>query len=219
MGEQVWSRLVAARRSLERAVSAAYDEVLVDVSERVSASGSIGKSDIGALVLWERIQANTKWAASLTSMPDTEVRAVTRQAVDAVRDLNVAMSEAAGQGRRLLAALAGFTTGTRLPRRCSWLRHRTVCRLRPMGTRRTDHARRASDIRTRPVQPLHGLDREVPQQGTSARPGMARPGRRPGPLPAWQIPLNLTRSAPEEGVAISATAGSLGPGLATSRPR
>lgn len=114
VAEQVWSRLIAARRSLEHEASAAYDEVLVEVSERISASGSIGKSDIGALVLWKRIQANTKWAGRLMRMPDTEVRAVTRPAVDAVRDLNVAVPEAAGQGRRLLAALPGFTTGDAL---------------------------------------------------------------------------------------------------------
>lgn len=105
---------MAARRSYEHATSAAYDEVLVEVSARVSALGSIGKSDIGALVLWKRIQANTRWAARLMSTPDREVRAVTRQAVDAVRDLHVPVSEAAGRGRRLLATLPGFTTGDAL---------------------------------------------------------------------------------------------------------
>lgn len=36
-----------------------YDEVLYEVVERVERSGSIGKSDIGVLLFWKRLQANT----------------------------------------------------------------------------------------------------------------------------------------------------------------
>lgn len=141
-GEQVWSRLSAARLALERETSPAYDEVLVEVSERVAASGSLGKSDIGALVLWKRIQANTRWAVRLMGMPDTEVRAVTRRAVDAVRDPHVTVPDAARRGRRELSALPGFTTGGRARLRGAGDRGTGPSgRLRPIGTRRADDAR------------------------------------------------------------------------------
>jgi hypothetical protein len=112
--EETWSRLVAARTSYERQASAAYDEVLVEVAARVSTTGSIGKADIGALVLWKRLRADTRWARRLMDMPDLEVRSRTAQAVDAVRDRTVPVPAAARSGRRLLAALPGFTTGDAL---------------------------------------------------------------------------------------------------------
>jgi hypothetical protein len=34
-----------------------YDEVRRDVSDRIDLTGSIGKADIGALLLWKRLRA------------------------------------------------------------------------------------------------------------------------------------------------------------------
>lgn len=49
-----------------------YDEVLYEVVERVMRSGSIGKADIGALLFWKRLQANTPWVTRLHLVPDPE---------------------------------------------------------------------------------------------------------------------------------------------------
>lgn len=107
----VWSRLVAARHEYRLAVPDAYDEVPFDVTARVAGSGSADKSDIGALLFWKRLRADTRWASNLLSLRDADVREVTARAVDAVRDHGVSPVEAALRGRRLLASLSGFTTG------------------------------------------------------------------------------------------------------------
>ena len=112
--DQKWARLEAARAEYGRQAPGAYDEVLSEVAARVSTAGSIGKSDIGALLLWKRLRADTLWVRRLMSMPDTEVRAVTAQAVHAVCDTDVPVPEAARQGRQLLSSLPGFTTGDAL---------------------------------------------------------------------------------------------------------
>ena len=98
----------------EQQTAVAYDEVLVEVAARISTTGSIGKSDIGALLLWKRLRADTPWARQLMSMAEAEVRTLTARAVDAVRDTAVPVPEAASLGRRLLSSLPGFTTGDAL---------------------------------------------------------------------------------------------------------
>ncbi|WP_328649095.1 hypothetical protein OHS58_17980 [Amycolatopsis sp. NBC_00348] len=103
-----------ARTAYEQQVASAYDEVLVEVAVRARAAGSIGKSDIGALLLWKRLRADTPWASRLMSVPDLEVRATTARVVDAVRDPHSSTPAAAREGRRLLASLPGFTTGDAL---------------------------------------------------------------------------------------------------------
>lgn len=74
-------RLEAARAETDERV---YDEVLYEVAERIERSSSIGKADIGALLFWKRLQANTPWATRLHLLPDLEVRRVTAVAVEAV---------------------------------------------------------------------------------------------------------------------------------------
>jgi hypothetical protein len=68
--DQKWARLEAARTTYEQQTAAAYDEVLVEVAARISTTGSIGKSDIGALLLWKRLRADTPWARQLMSMAE-----------------------------------------------------------------------------------------------------------------------------------------------------
>jgi hypothetical protein len=111
---QMWARLDAARSAYERQVALAYDEVLVEIAARVSSAGSIGKSDIGALLLWKRLRADTRWVRQLLSMPDVEVRSITARAVDAVSDTSTSVPMAAQLGRRLLSSLPGFMTGDAL---------------------------------------------------------------------------------------------------------
>jgi len=104
-------RLQTARAAMDEGV---YDEVLYEVADRVQRSGSIGKVDIGALLFWKRLQANTPWAARLHFLPDLQVRATTAIAVEAVRDPAVAVPEATRRGRSALTALPGFSEGDAL---------------------------------------------------------------------------------------------------------
>lgn len=105
------NRLRDARAGVDNDV---YDELLHEVSDRVDRCGSIGKADIGALLFWKRLQANTPWAGRLQLMPEARVRDVTAAAVAAVRDDRVGTAEAAGRGRAALSSLPGFDRGDAL---------------------------------------------------------------------------------------------------------
>lgn len=92
----------------------AYDEVLHSVADRIRAEGSIGKSDIGALLFWKRLRADAVWVRELMTWTDSDVREVTKLAVAAVNDTSMSVPEAASAGRRTLSPLPGFTTGDAL---------------------------------------------------------------------------------------------------------
>ena len=106
--------LIRAYADYQSSVKAEYDEVLKEAIGRSEEIGSLGKYDIGALVFWKRLQANTPWAAALLSLPDAEVRAVTAAAILAVRDPNLTAPEAAQRGRSALSELPGFRNGDAL---------------------------------------------------------------------------------------------------------
>ncbi|MGI5397619.1 hypothetical protein [Streptomyces sp. CA-251251] len=84
------------------------------VAQRTEHTGSLGKTDIAALVVWKRLSAQTRWVTDLMSLPDTHVRAVTERAVTAVRDTTVRRSKAARTGRGIIWELPGFRTGDAL---------------------------------------------------------------------------------------------------------
>lgn len=109
-----WTRLIAARHAYSTAVGRHYDEILDEISERTLTSASIGKADIGALPLWKRMRADTRWAGALMAMPDVKVRQVTGAAVAVVRDTSADRGTAAGNGRRALLDLPGFVKGDAL---------------------------------------------------------------------------------------------------------
>jgi hypothetical protein len=88
-----------------------YDEVVDEVIERVAETGSIGKCDIGALVLWKRLRANSPWVTKLLNRSDNEVRKVTAQAVMNARDSDQSIPNAADSARHALDRLPGFTSG------------------------------------------------------------------------------------------------------------
>ncbi|MFJ9121920.1 hypothetical protein ACIRJO_41125 [Streptomyces sp. NPDC102394] len=111
---QAWDTLIPARADYLAHVSPHYDEVLHDVAQRTEHTGSLGKTDIAALVVWKRLSAQTRWVTALMSLPDTHVRAVTERAVTAVRDTTLTRSEAARIGRGIIAELPGFHTGDAL---------------------------------------------------------------------------------------------------------
>ncbi len=92
-----------------RQISPHYDDVLREISDRIDASGSLGKGDIATLAFWKRIRTDS-WAEDFLILPEAKVRAVTGQAVVAAsgQDLIVAASRA----RELLRKLPGFVTGS-----------------------------------------------------------------------------------------------------------
>ncbi|NED20382.1 hypothetical protein G3I31_35455 [Streptomyces sp. SID9913] len=114
LGDQVWGMLVPARAGYLADVSPHYDEVLHEVAHRTEHAGSLGKSDVSALVVWKRLSAQTRWVTALMALPDAHVRAVTERAVIAVRDTTLSRSEAAREGRRIIAELPGMRTGDAL---------------------------------------------------------------------------------------------------------
>jgi hypothetical protein len=90
-----------------------YDEILHDITGRVAMAGSLGKTDLGALLLWKRIQVGA-WAGKLLCMPDSEVREITAKAVAASRDQGLNVPDAARAACQALLALPGTETGDAL---------------------------------------------------------------------------------------------------------
>ncbi|YAL83407.1 hypothetical protein ACMYYO_00990 [Dermacoccaceae bacterium W4C1] len=87
---------------------AIYDETLNVVSKRAASAKSLAKADIGSLVLWKRISAQTKWAAKLQMVPDATVRGVTADAFRLANDESATVPDAGQAARRALRALPGM---------------------------------------------------------------------------------------------------------------
>lgn len=113
-GQSIWSKLSAAHDAYSAEASTSYDEVLAEISDRIQSTQSIGKSDIGALLIWKRLRADTPWAKKLMNMPETKVRAATGKAYYAVNDPSLSVPKAASTGRSKLSVLPGFGTGDAL---------------------------------------------------------------------------------------------------------
>ncbi len=109
-----WDRLRWARDRYSAEVAYHYDDVLREVSAAILASGSAGKADIGALLFWKRLRADTRWVGELHTMPDASVRESTGTAVRLARREDVPLSEAAGSARGALSTLPGFRSGDAL---------------------------------------------------------------------------------------------------------
>lgn len=88
-----------------------YDEVLVEVQTRAERDGSIGKADIGALLLWKRLNLSTPWTRELNEWPDRKVRVVTAKAFELARDTDRSVPQAAGAARSALLELPGCQRG------------------------------------------------------------------------------------------------------------
>lgn len=112
--QSIWSKLTAAHDAYSAEASTSYDEVLAEVSDRIQSAQSIGKSDIGALLIWKRLRADTPWTKKLMNMPETKVRAATGKAYYAVNDPSLSVPQAASTGRSELSVLPGFGTGDAL---------------------------------------------------------------------------------------------------------
>lgn len=114
LDERTWETLLRSHTEYKAATSLAYDEVLTEVTEKIRATASIGKADIGALLFWKRLRADTTWVRQLMTMQEREVRAVTEKAVSEVNDLSLSIPAAASAGRRALSPLPGFDKGDAL---------------------------------------------------------------------------------------------------------
>ncbi|MGW5339174.1 hypothetical protein ACWEQD_12215 [Rhodococcus pyridinivorans] len=119
-----------------------YDEVLLEVQARAERDGSIGKADIGALMLWKRLNLSTAWTRELNEWPDRKVRAVTGEAFEIARDTNSTIHEAAGAARSRLLELPGCQHGAAVastlltagaPDRMAVYDRRAVAALRVLG--------------------------------------------------------------------------------------
>jgi hypothetical protein len=84
-----------------------YDEVLTQVQNAAQQRGSIGKCDIGALMLWKRLNLSSKWADELNKKPDDWVRGVTSAAIEHARNKSLEIPAAASAAREALLALPG----------------------------------------------------------------------------------------------------------------
>jgi hypothetical protein len=114
LSSEAWDILRRAKEDFQLGATQAYDEVLIEVSDRVRDSASIGKADIGALLFWKRLRADTRWVRELMVMSDKEVRQITTNAVTAVNDTSLNVPAAAAQGRAALSTLPGFGRGDAL---------------------------------------------------------------------------------------------------------
>ncbi len=111
-----WQRLITAREMYARSSGIHYDETLHQVAQRAQSEGSIGKADIGALLLFKRLRADTPWARALMTTADTAVRQATaaaphrmavydRRAHTALSSLGISLTHATGRYSRYIAAL------------------------------------------------------------------------------------------------------------------
>ncbi|MBM9839268.1 hypothetical protein JO861_22220 [Rhodococcus hoagii] len=93
------------------ATGAFYDEILTEVQDRVARAGSLGKADLGALLLWKRLNLSARWTRALNELPDAEVRTVTGRAYEVARDGDRPIPEAAGEALAVLRMLPGCRHG------------------------------------------------------------------------------------------------------------
>lgn len=119
-----------------------YDEVMAEVQTRVSKTGDLGKGDIGALLLWKRLNLSSRWTRELNELPDAHVRKITGKAIELVRGSARSIPDAASAGREVLLALPGCKSGPAVastlltagaPDRMAVYDRRAVIALRKLG--------------------------------------------------------------------------------------
>ncbi|MGP9529316.1 hypothetical protein [Glutamicibacter sp. AOP5-A2-18] len=111
---ELWLHLSNSYRNYITDTSEHYDEVLLEITERFVASGSLGKADIGSLLLWKRLQANTRWAKALLNTPDLEVRGATENVFRFANNEALSVPDAARQARSAIGSIPGFKSGDAL---------------------------------------------------------------------------------------------------------
>lgn len=175
-----WSQeqLETLRQSRDRYLAqdriAHYDEVLLEVVGRASDTGHVSKADIGALLFWKRLRADTPWASELHLCSDAFVRATTGEAREAMAAHADAYG-AARAGRSALVTLPGFRVGDALasavltalaPERMAVYDRRAHSGLRLLGVSITDGAGRYGEY-MRAVDDLGAALRESGEEWTN----------------------------------------------------
>lgn len=84
-----------------------YDEVLREVAARAEHAHCLSKADFGALVVWKRLRADTRWAKSLMETPDSRVRQVTHDAWVLANDESLSIPRAGRAAQEGLWQLPG----------------------------------------------------------------------------------------------------------------
>lgn len=84
-----------------------YDEVLREVAARADRAHCLSKADLGALVVWKRLRADTRWAKSLMETPDSRVREVTHDAWASANDESLSIPRAGRAAQEKLWELPG----------------------------------------------------------------------------------------------------------------
>lgn len=145
--DTVVESLIGALHEYQAKVTPSYDEVLNEVTAHAQQTGSLGKTEIGALVVWKRLNASTKWATRLMNTPNAEVRAVTAAARQAADDTTTDIEAAARAARAKISVLPGFRTGDALasavlcalvPHRLAVYDRRAHAGLRSLGVELSD---------------------------------------------------------------------------------
>lgn len=108
------AKIIAALGEHRSTASVHYDEVLDAVASLAQREESIGKAQIGGLVLWKRLNASTRWARDLMSTPEEGVLAATGEAFQGANAQDLSVEEAARTARRALMPLPGFKSGDAL---------------------------------------------------------------------------------------------------------
>ncbi|WP_200938333.1 hypothetical protein [Aeromicrobium sp. Root472D3] len=112
--QQRVGELQAAVERYSEGASPFYDEVVQEISKRAAEQGNLGKADIGALVAWKRLNANTRWMSDLMRSSDATVRAATAEARKSALQEGSTLELAAARARSALAPIPGFGVGDAL---------------------------------------------------------------------------------------------------------
>jgi hypothetical protein len=83
----------------------------MELQASVEQSGSVGKGDIGSLMLWKRLNMSTSWTLDLNDMRDRKVREITGAATKFANDTALTVPEAAKAARERLRRLPGCHSG------------------------------------------------------------------------------------------------------------
>lgn len=97
-----------------RGSSGYYDQVVNEVASRAAQTGSIGKSDIGALLTWKRLNASARWVTHLMHTPESTVRLATAKARELALATQLGVEESARRARSALVPVPGFAGGDAL---------------------------------------------------------------------------------------------------------
>jgi hypothetical protein len=165
--------LLEATQQYREQVSAHYDDVFLEVASRADPRRGLGKADIGALVAWKRLRADTAWMSRLMAISDADVRERTAACVRFAREESMPAPEAGQKAREALRVLPGFGQGTALasalctaaaPHRLAVYDQRARTGLHRVGLELED---KGADFYRRYLLLLEQCQQEVAQEGVT----------------------------------------------------